>query len=149
MRDVRERAACTLRPGRRVYRALRTLLVGLVASLSPHLLVAQVTVVKPLDPVPPRRLLYHPPRLLSCPRAQYPDSLKRRSIGGRVVLEVVVDTLGHVMPDRIVVRESSDNGLNRAATVMALGCRFAPARVGRTPVAKMATIPVDFAIVRR
>jgi TonB family protein len=128
---------------------LRALIAGLVASLCPHLLAAQVTVVKPLDPVPPRRLLYHPPHLLSCPRALYPDSLKRRSIGGRVVLEVVVDTLGHVMPDRIVVRESSHNGLNRAAIVMALGCRFEPARLGRTPVAKMATIPVDFAVGRR
>jgi TonB family protein len=127
---------------------LSTLIAGLVASLGPHLVAARVTLVKPLDPVPPRRLLYHPPLLLSCPRAQYPDSLKRRSIGGRVVLEVVVDTRGRVMPDRIVVRENSDNGLNRAA-IVALGCRFEPARLGRTTVAKMATIPVAFVVVRR
>jgi hypothetical protein len=32
---------------------------------------------------------------------------------------------------------------------MAVGCRFAPARVGRTAVQKMVTMPVDFTVVRR
>lgn len=113
------------------------------------LLAAQVTVVKPLDPVPPRRLTYRPPRVIACPRAVYPDSLKRRSIGGRVVLEVVVDTTGRVLPDRIVVRSSPHNGFNQAAIDMARNCRFEPARVGKTAVAKIATIPVDFTITPR
>ena len=111
-------------------------------------LAAQITVVKPLDPVPPRRLEYHAPHLLSCPATQYPDSLKRRAIGGHVMLELVVDTLGRVPRDRIVVRESPHPGLAQAAIAMAAGCRFAPARVGRKAVGKVVTMPVDFGVVR-
>src|SRR5205823_8293648 len=86
-------------------------------------------VAKPLDPIPPRRLEYHAPQLLSCPATQYPESLKRRAIGGHVVLELVVDTLGRVPRDRIVVRETPHPGLAQAAITMAAGCRFVPARV--------------------
>src|SRR3989442_11368350 len=80
----------------------------------------QIRVLTPPDPPPPRRLAYHPPELLYCPQPEYPDSLKRRGIGGHVLLEVVVDTLGRVAPDRIVVRESSHSGLSRAAITMAV-----------------------------
>jgi TonB family protein len=66
-----------------------------------------------------------------------------------VVLDLVVDTLGRVPRDRIVVRESPHPGLAQAAITMATGCRFAPARVGRKAVGKMVTMPVDFSIVRR
>ena len=109
---------------------------------------AQITVVKPVDPVPPRRLVYHPPQLLSCPRVEYPDSLKRRAIGGHVMLELIVDTLGRVPRDRIVVRETPHPGLAQAAIDMAAGCRFAPARMGRKAVGKVVTMPVDFGVVR-
>src|SRR2546422_11548903 len=90
---------------------------------------------------PPRSTLFPYTTLFrSCPQPEYPDSLKRRGIGGHVLLEVVVDTLGRVAPDRIVVRESSHNGLSRAAITMAVQCRFKPARLGKTAVQKMVTI---------
>jgi TonB family protein len=126
-----------------------TLLLSLgVATAGSMRLAAQITVVKPVDPIPPHRLAYHPPQLLSCPRAEYPDSLKRRAIGGHVLLELVVDTLGRVPRDRIVVRETPHPGLAQAAIDMAAGCRFAPARVGRKAVGKVVTMPVDFGVVR-
>ena len=65
-----------------------------------------------------------------------------------VVLDLVVDTLGRVPRDRIVVRESPHPGLAQAAIAMAAGCRFAPARVGRKAVGKVVTMPVDFGVVR-
>jgi TonB family protein len=102
----------------------------MLAVSGPVPLSAQITVVKPVDPIPPQRLVYHPPQLLSCPRVEYPDSLKRRAISGHVVLELVVDTLGRVPRDRIVVRETPHPGLAQAAIDMATGGRFAPARVG-------------------
>jgi TonB family protein len=126
-----------------VTRSLVALLVALAAASRAA---GQITVVRPLDA--PRHLVYRPPHLLSCPHVAYPDSLKRRNIGGRVVLELVVDTLGRVPRDRIVVRESSDNALSEAAIAMAVQCRFEPARVGRTAVQKVATIPVDFTVRR-
>ena len=64
------------------------LLLTLALASATVQLAAQITVVKPLDPVPPRRLEYHAPQLLSCPATQYPDSLKRRAIGGHVVLDL-------------------------------------------------------------
>ena len=121
--------------------------LGLLTAGSVRL-AAQITVVKPVDPIPRQRLVYHPPQLLSCPRAEYPDSLKRRAIGGHVLLELVVDTLGRVPRDRIVVRETPHPGLAQAAIAMAAGCRFAPARVGRKAVGKVVTMPVDFGVVR-
>src|SRR5947208_16867819 len=124
------------------------LLLTLALASATVQLAAQITVVKPLDPLPPRRLEYHAPQLLSCPATQYPDSLKRRAIGGHVVLDLVVDTLGRVPRDRIVVRESPHPGLAQAAIAMAAGCRFAPARVGRKAVGKVVTMPVDFGVVR-
>lgn len=125
-----------------------TLLSVALATAGTAPLAAQITVVRPLDSVPRRRLEYHAPQLLSCPATQYPDSLKRRSIGGHVVLELVVDTLGRVPRDRIVVRETPHPGLSQAAIAMAAGCRFAPARVGRKAVGKVVTMPVDFGVVR-
>ena len=127
---------------------LRPLWIGFLALAGVTPLSTQIT-VKPLDPLPPRRLDYHPPQRLFCPPTQYPDSLKRRSIGGHVVLELVVDTLGRVPRDRIVVRESPHPGLSQAAIAMAAGCRFAPARVGRKAIGNTVTMPVDFTIVRR
>src|ERR1041385_3273423 len=127
----------------------RTLLSLALATVGTARLAAQITVVRPVDSMPRRRPLeYHAPQLLSCPAIQYPDSLKRRAIGGHVVLEVVVDTLGRVPRDRIVVRETPHPGLAQAAITMAAGCRFAPARVGRKAVGKVVTMPVDFGIVR-
>src|SRR2546423_8064997 len=125
-----------------------TLLLALALASAAVQVAAQITVVKPPAPVPPRRLEYHAPQLLSCPATQYPDSLKRRAIGGHVMLDLVVDTLGRVPRDRIVVRESPHPGLAQAAIAMAAGCRFAPARVGRKAVGKVVTMPVDFGIVR-
>lgn len=128
---------------------LQPLLAGMLAMSGALPLSAQITVVRPVDPVPPQRFAYHPPQLMSCPPVQYPDSLKRRAIGGHVVLELLVDTLGRVPRDRIVVRETPHPGLAQAAIAMAVGCRFAPARVGRKAVGKVVTMPVDFGIVRR
>ena len=106
---------------------------------------------QPLDTVPaaPRRLRYRPPRLIACPPAAYPDSLKQRGIGGRVVLEVVVDTNGRVMPDRIVVRASPHAGFTEAAITAARHCRFEPARLGRVAVRKIAEITQDYSVHRR
>src|SRR2546429_1217212 len=74
------------------------LLLTLALASATVQLAAQITVVKPLDPLPPRRLEYHAPQLLSCPATQYPDSLKRRAIGGPRVVVLVVGTLGGGAP---------------------------------------------------
>src|SRR2546423_11028493 len=92
-----------------------TLLLALALASAAVQVAAQITVVKPLDPVPPRRLEYHAPQLLSCPATQYPDSLKRRAIGGDLVLELGVATLGRGPRGPLVVRARPHPPLSPAA----------------------------------
>src|ERR1051325_1407632 len=88
-----------------------TLLSLALATAGTVSLAAQITVVRPLGSVPRRRPLeYRAPQLLSCPATQYPDSLKRRAIGGHVVLEGGVGTLGRGPRGGIVVRGTPPPG---------------------------------------
>src|SRR6266545_4350006 len=47
------------------------------------------------------------PVMLAGPTAAYPDLLRQAGIHGRVVLEAVIDTLGHVERGSVVVVESA------------------------------------------
>src|SRR5256885_10985811 len=101
-----------------------------LATLGTVQLAAQITVVKPLDPVPPRRLEYHAPELLSCPATQYPDSLKRRAIGGPVVLAGGVETLGGAPRERVGVLGNPLPAGAPAGITIAARRRLAPAPAG-------------------
>src|SRR2546429_3206069 len=106
------------------------LLLTLALASATVQLAAQITVVKPLDPVPPRRLEYHAPQLLSCPATQYPDSLKRRAIGGDGGVGLGVGTLGGGPPGRLVGPGGPPPGALQAAPAMGPGGRLAPAPAG-------------------
>ena len=71
--------------------------------------------------------LSHKPTLLGGMKLVYPDSLRRKGITGRVLLEFVVDTLGRVEPD-VQALESADTLLVAPAIEMISGARFAPGR---------------------
>ena len=66
-------------------------------------------------------------------RLVYPDSLRRRGIAGKVVLEFVVDTLGQVEPG-IRVLDTADSLLVDPARQMVRGARYTPGRVRGRPV---------------
>ena len=130
--------------------------LGLVAILTSVSLPAAIPAAaqsishfKVLDSVPSRVHRYVPPREITCPPVVYPDSVRKRGIGGEVQLTILVDTSGRVPRSGITVRRSPDPGLSVAAIDMASGCRFEPARVDTHPVRQTREITVTFTIHRR
>ena len=81
----------------------------------------------------PASALREAPVLRGGVRLVYPDSLRRRGIEGKVVLEFVVDTLGQVEPG-IRVLDTADSLLVDPAKQMVRGARYTPGRVRGRPV---------------
>lgn len=87
-----------------------------------------------------------PPRLLTEVKPKYTADALTRKIQGTVALEVVVGRDG--IPLAIRVTGSLDpGGLDEAAVTAVREWRFAPGRVGDTPVDVLVTILLDFRIV--
>jgi TonB family protein len=84
------------------------------------------------------------PTVLTRPPLHYPDSLRRAGIDGRVVVRMIVDTLGHPEPSSLEVLESPDSGLTAVAKDFALGSTFRPARRHGQPVRAWVKVPVVF-----
>ena len=84
------------------------------------------------------------PTVLSRPPLHYPDSLRRAGIDGRVVIRMIVDTLGRPEPSSLEVIESPDSGLTAVAKEFALGSTFRPARRHRQAVRAWVKVPVVF-----
>jgi len=83
-----------------------------------------------------------PPTLLKQVTPRYTADAMRQRIQGMVALEVVVSREG--MPTAIRVMRSLDPGLDGEAIAAARQWRFAPGRVGDTPVDVVVTILLDF-----
>jgi len=100
----------------------------------PRVIVAD-TSVRPGDPqyVWLASALRDAPVLRGGVRLVYPDSLRRRGIAGKVILEFVVDTLGRVEPG-IRVLDTADPLLVDPAMEMLRGARYTPGRVRGRPV---------------
>jgi TonB family protein len=94
-----------------------------------------------------------PVALLSAPRLEYPELLRRAGIEkGRVVVQAIIDSTGHVEPSSVKVLESSHPGFDQAAKNFVLGAVFAPGRPGRVDgraVRALINVPVEFRWVDR
>jgi len=103
--------------------------VALAQDELPRVIVSD-SMVKPGDPqfVWLASALREAPVLRGGVRLVYPDSLRRRGISGRVVLEFVVDTLGRVEPG-VRVLETAHPLLVEPAKEMLQGARYRPGRV--------------------
>ena len=86
------------------------------------------------------------PMLLAGPTPRYPAALRRAGVAGRVVLEVVVDTLGRVEPRSVSIVASPDPGFAVSARDYVLRALFRPARVHGRPVRVLVRLPIDFAL---
>jgi len=89
-------------------------------------------------------VLDSPPATLRCPTPSYPDSLRRAGVQGRVMLELVIDTLGRPEPGSMRVRATPHDSLSRAAIQAVLLCEFAPGRLRDHAVRTLVSIPFDF-----
>ena len=88
------------------------------------------------------------PAILAGPIPSYPDLLRQAGIQGRVVLEAVVDTVGHVEPGSIVVVSAAHPGLVAAARQAVAATLFRPARVRGHAVRVRVRIPMEFTLRR-
>jgi TonB family protein len=82
--------------------------------------------------------------LLSSPPAEYPRMLRRAGIQGRVVVEVVIDTLGRVEPGSPRVVSSPNPAFNEPALNAVREAVFRPARVHGRAVRVRMRAPIDF-----
>ena len=86
------------------------------------------------------------PMLLAGPVPAYPDLLRQAGIQGRVMLEAVVDTLGHVEPGSIVVVAVAHPGFVAPAQQALRASLFRPARVRGTAVRVRVRMAFDFVV---
>ncbi len=68
-----------------------------------------------------------------------------RALGGKVVVQIAVDSAGVPVPETLVVLESSDPRFEQAVRAVLPGYRFAPAQLNGRPVRQMIQIPFTFA----
>jgi TonB family protein len=86
------------------------------------------------------------PTFINCPPPDYPDTLRRARIQGRVILELVIDTLGRPEPGSVRALTSPHDSLSRAAVNAMLACTFTAARFRGRAVRVLVNIPIDFNI---
>jgi TonB family protein len=79
----------------------------------------------------------------------YPVELQRSGVGGRVLLELEVDTTGRADPRTITVMEATHPTFSTAAVASAREWRFSPAKFDGKPVRQMMELNVRFAAPRR
>ena len=85
------------------------------------------------------------PALLPGPAPAYPELLRAAGIEGRVVLQVVIDTLGRAEPAARVV-ESSNRGFDGAALAYVRRALFRPGRVRGRAVRVLIRLPLEFTL---
>jgi len=91
-------------------------------------------------------LAEEPPVMLAGPSPVYPDLLRQAGIQGRVLLEAVVDTGGHVEPGSIVVVTTAHPGFVAPAQQALRASLFRPARVRGTAVRVRVRMAFDFVV---
>src|SRR5207253_9564586 len=79
------------------------------------------------------------------PPPAYPELLRAAGIEGRVVLQVVIDTLGRAEPAARVFA-SSNPGFDGAALAYVRGARFRPGRAGGRAVRVLTRLPIAFTL---
>jgi len=74
--------------------------------------------------------------------------MRQAGMEGRVVVEVVIDTLGRAEPGSSRTVESSQRAFDAAALTYVRRALFRPARVMGRPVRVLIRLPIEFRIAR-
>lgn len=111
--------------------------VNIAAEAAPTNAITSVTTVKPAAPAPVAAAptgVHKPPtvRAKSCREPEYPSSSARLGESGRVVLNLLIDTDGHVV-DSKVETSSGFPRLDDAARAALSLCKFEPGTVDGKP----------------
>jgi TonB family protein len=86
------------------------------------------------------------PQLLRSPVPRYPDSLRTAGIGGRVLVEAIVDSTGHVDSASVRILSSSHPGFEAPAREAVLGATYAAGRLNGRAVPVLVRIAIPFVI---
>lgn len=89
------------------------------------------------------------PQVLTGPMPAYPELLRQAGIQGRVLLEAIVDTTGHVQVDSIRVIEATNPAFVAPARQALAATLFRPALVAGKPVRMRVRVPYEFVIQGR
>ena len=88
-------------------------------------------------------------RLTAAPAPRYPDRMRALGIEGRVLVQFVVDTTGHVELEGVKVLASAHEDLTLAVRQVLPRLRFVPAEVRGGKVRMLAQMPFEFALDRK
>lgn len=84
------------------------------------------------------------PALLMGPPLHYPEELQHRGIQGRVMVQLIIDTLGHAEPASIQFLTSPDVEFEQPVRDYLVFARFRPARRNGRLVRFLVYQPIDF-----
>lgn len=88
------------------------------------------------------------PEIVSGPQMLYPNYLRRVGVQGRVVVRVIVDTLGHAERGSAQILWTVHRDFNRTVIDYVTGARYRVATSKGVPVRSCVVLPVDFRIRR-
>ncbi len=86
--------------------------------------------------------------VLSTGKPRYPETLRQTGISGQVLVQFVVDTLGHVDMNSVKILKSTHDLFTAAVRSALPQFRFKPAEVNGKRTAAMAQMPFDFQLNR-
>lgn len=89
------------------------------------------------------------PELLASPPPRYPEMLRMAHVEGIVIVQGVVDTLGHLERGTLKVISSPHPALSTSAVEGLANAVFRPGRVEGRAVRVLVQMPVQFSIARR
>lgn len=84
------------------------------------------------------------PELLASQRPEYPEHLRDAGIGGRVMVQFILDTLGRAEVQSVQVIQSPDPEFNQPVIDCLVRSQFRPARIHGRAVRVRLKIPYDF-----
>jgi len=114
------------------------ILVGLLVSLASGYGDAQQTFLEAVVDVKPA--------IVFLPSPEYPVQLRVKGVGGRVLVQCIVDTMGIVEPNSVKILQTPDTAFSRATIEALLQARFTPARVKGKAVRVLVNVPIDFKV---
>ena len=94
------------------------------------------------------RLVDKPPRVLRSENPRFPEALRARGQGGRIVVQFVVDTLGRAEMNEFKIVDATDAQLADPVRAVLPRFRFTPGEAGGRKVRTMVALPFDFTLVR-
>ena len=112
------------------------ILVGLLVSIASGYGDAQQTFLEAVVDVKPA--------ILFLPSPEYPVQLRVKGVGGRVLVQCIVDTMGIVEPNSVKILQTPDTAFSRATIEAVVQARFTPARVKGKAVRVLVDVPIDF-----